>query len=218
MSANRVALYARVSTSNGHQDPEMQLRELREFAEHRGLSVIGEYVDRMTGSKDSRPSLNRLMADASQRKFDVVLVWKLDRFGRSLRHLVNAIAELEALGVAFVSFRDNLDLTTPSGRLMFHVISAMAEFERALIQERVRAGLRNAKAKGKKLGRPRAEIDQSRVAALRTSGASWRSIAQSLGVGLGTVHRIGQRRSKNVCGDLSERQSGGALCPSELPT
>jgi Resolvase, N terminal domain len=88
------------------QDPEMQLRELGEFAEHPGLSVIGEYVDRMTGSKDSRPSLNRLVADASQRKFDVVLVWKLDRFGRSLRHLVNAIAELEALGVAFVSFRD----------------------------------------------------------------------------------------------------------------
>jgi DNA invertase Pin-like site-specific DNA recombinase len=116
-SVQRVALYARVSTANGHQDPEMQLRELREHAVRRDLTIVGEYIDRMTGSKDSRPSLNRLMADASQRKFDAVLVWKLDRFGRSLRHLVNALAELEALGLAFVSLRDNLDLSTPSGRL-----------------------------------------------------------------------------------------------------
>src|SRR5713226_6226148 len=111
----RIALYARVSTSNGQQDPEMQLRELREYAEHREMSIVGEYIDRMTGSKDSRPSLNRLMADASQRKFDAVLVWKLDRFGRSLRHLVNALAELEAVGLTFISLRDNLDLSTPSG-------------------------------------------------------------------------------------------------------
>jgi DNA invertase Pin-like site-specific DNA recombinase len=199
----RIALYARVSTTNGQQDPEMQLRELREYAERRDLTVVGEYVDRMTGSKDSRPSLNRLMADAGQRKFDAVLVWKLDRFGRSLRHLVNALAELEALGLTFISLRDNLDLGTPSGRLMFQIIGAMAEFERALIQERVRAGLRNAKAKGKKLGRPRADVDESRIEALRASGASWRAIAEKLGVGLGTVHRIAQRRSKKACGDFS---------------
>ena len=145
----RIALYARVSTSNGQQDPEMQLRELREYAEHRGLTIVGDYIDRMTGSKDSRPSLNRLMADAGQRKFDAVLVWKLDRFGRSLRHLVNALAELEAMGLTFISLRDNLDLSTPSGRLMFQIIGAMAEFERSLIQERVRAGLRNARSKGR---------------------------------------------------------------------
>ena len=208
MSQNRVALYARVSTSNGQQDPEMQLRELREYAKHRGLIIIGEYVDRMSGSKDSRPALNQLMTDASRRKFDAVLVWKLDRFGRSLRHLVNAIAELEALGVAFISFRDNLDLSTPSGRLMFHVVSAMAEFERALIQERVKAGLRNAQAKGKKLGRPRADVDQSRVEALRASGASWREIAEKLGIGLGTVHRSLQPRSKNDSPDFSNGQCG----------
>ena len=129
-----------------------------------------------------------------------MLVWKLDRFGRSLRHLVNALAELEALGVAFVSLRDNLDLTTPSGRLMFQVIGAMAEFERALIQERVKAGLRNARAKGKKLGRPRTAVDESRVDALRASGASWRAIAEKLGVGVATVHRVAQGRSKNACG------------------
>lgn len=202
-STKRVALYARVSTANGQQDPEMQLRELREYAKLRDLIIVGEYIDKMTGSKDSRPALNRLMADAQRRKFDAVLVWKLDRFGRSLRHLVNALAELEALGLSFISLRDNLDLSTPSGRLMFQIIGAMAEFERSLIQERVKAGLRNARAKGKKLGRPRLDIDRSQVEALRAAGASWRAIAEKLGVALGTVHRIAQPRSKNVCGDFS---------------
>jgi DNA invertase Pin-like site-specific DNA recombinase len=185
----RVALYARVSTSNGQQDPEMQLRELREYAAHRGLTVIGEYVDKMTGSRDSRPDLNRMMADASQRKFDAVLVWKLDRLGRSLRHLVNALAELEALGLSFISLRDNLDLSTPSGRLMFHVISAMAEFERSLIQERVKAGLRNARAKGKRLGRPRAIVNVSRIVFLRGQGRSWAQIGRETGISKGTAQR-----------------------------
>jgi DNA invertase Pin-like site-specific DNA recombinase len=208
MTANRVAVYSRVSTNHG-QDPELQLRELREYAASRALTIIQEYTDvGFSGSKDSRPALNRLMADASQRKFDAVLVWKLDRFGRSLRHLVNALAELEALGLSFISLRDNLDLSTPSGRLMFQIIGAMAEFERSLIQERVRAGLRNAKAKGRRLGRPRADIDESKVLALRKSGASWRDIAKKLGVGLGTVHRIGQPRSKKVCGDFSNCSPG----------
>lgn len=188
----RVALYARVSTNNGTQDPEMQLRELREFCSRRGWQVAEEYVDRMSGSKDSRPALNQLMADAGRRKIDAVLVWKLDRFARSLKMLVTSLSELEALGVAFVSLRDNLDLTTPSGRLMFQVIGAMAEFERALIQERVKAGLRNARAKGKRLGRPRQFVNASRVAALRDSGASWREIAGELGVGLATVYRSAQ--------------------------
>jgi DNA invertase Pin-like site-specific DNA recombinase len=129
------------------------------------------------------------MAGACQRRFDAVLVWKLDRFGRSLRHLVNAIAELEALGVAFISFRDNLDLTTPSGRLMFQIIGAMAEFERALIQERVRAGLRNARAKGRRLGRPRVMVDASRIASLRSLGRSWAQITDEIGVSKGTAQR-----------------------------
>src|SRR5271169_1528914 len=126
------------------------------------------------GSKDSRPALNRLMADAGLRKFDTVLVWKLDRFGRSLRHLINALAELEARGIAFVSLRDNLDLGTPSGRLMFQIIGAMAEFERALIQERVKAGLRHARSKGKRLGRPTIVVDRSRIASLRAQGRGWK--------------------------------------------
>jgi DNA invertase Pin-like site-specific DNA recombinase len=192
----RIAVYARVSTAGGHQDPEMQLRELREYAERRGWEIVETYTDTgVSGSKESRPALNRLMADACRRCFDAVLVWKLDRFGRSLRHLVNSLAELEALGVAFVSLRDNLDLSTPSGRLMFQIIGAMAEFERALIQERVKAGLRNARAKGRRLGRPRADVNETQVADLRNSGASWRTVAKVLGVGVGTAYRLARERS-----------------------
>ena len=202
-STNRVALYARVSTSNGHQDPEMQLRELREYARLRGWQIVQEYVDHgVSGAKASRPSLNQLMIDAHGRKVDAVLVWRIDRWGRSLKHLVTSLADLDAYGVAFVSLSDNLDLGTPSGRLMMQLLGAMAEFERALIQERVKAGLRNARAKGKRLGRPRAIVDEAEVLTMRNSGASWRTIAEKLGVGLGTAHRIAQPRSKNVCADF----------------
>jgi DNA invertase Pin-like site-specific DNA recombinase len=140
------------------------------------------------------------MADAHKRKFDVVVVWKLDRFGRSLRHLVNALAEFESLGIAFVSLSDNLDLSTASGRLMFNVIGAMAEFERELIRERVRAGMKNAKAKGARIGRPRVAVDTSEIARLRESGASLREIAARLGVSLGTVAACSKRlgRSSSV--------------------
>jgi DNA invertase Pin-like site-specific DNA recombinase len=131
----------------------------------------------------------RLMSDACRRRFDAVLVWKIDRFGRSLKHLVNALAELAALGVAFISLRDNLDLSTPSGRLMFQIIGAMAEFERALIQERVRAGIRNARAKGQRLGRPRVVVDASRIASLRVRGNSWSQIQAELGMSKGTAQR-----------------------------
>ena len=190
LTINRVALYARVSTLNG-QDPEMQLSELREYAARRGWTISDEYVDQgVSGSKESRPELNRLTTDAHRRVFDAILVWKIDRSGRSLKHLVNALADLSAYGVAFVSLRDNLDLSTPSGRLMFQIIGAMAEFERALIQERVRAGLRNARAKGKRLGRPRRIVDSSKIAALRASGVSWRIIARQTGVGVATLYRL----------------------------
>jgi DNA invertase Pin-like site-specific DNA recombinase len=173
----------------------MQLRELREYAGRRDWTIVEEYVDAgISGAKDSRPALNRLMADAHLRRFDAVLVWKLDRFGRSLRHLVNALAELEARGIAFVSLRDNLDLGTPSGRLMFQIIGAMAEFERALIQERVRAGLRNARAKGKHIegkhiGRPRLNVDREKIAELRQLGASWSQISRETGLSRGTTQR-----------------------------
>ena len=124
----RVALYARVSTLNG-QNPEMQLSELREYAARRGWTITEEYVDQgVSGSKESRPALNRLMADARRRRFEIIACWKIDRFGRSLKQLVNDLSDLESHGVAFVSLRDNLDLSTPTGRLMFQIVGAMAEF------------------------------------------------------------------------------------------
>jgi DNA invertase Pin-like site-specific DNA recombinase len=194
----RVAIYARVSTTNHGQDVSLQTRELREYCERRGFEIVGEYTDiGVSGSKDSRPELNRLMADAKQRRFDAVCVWKLDRFGRSLRHLVNALADIESLGVSFVSLKDNLDLSTPSGRLMFQIIGAMAEFERSLIQERVRAGLRNARAKGKRLGRPKVVVDPARIAVLRAQGLSWAKIGDSLGAREGTIRNAAQQSAKN---------------------
>ena len=129
--------------------------------------------------------------------FDAVLVWKLDRVGRSLNHLVNAQADLEALGVAIISYKDNLDLTTPSGRLMFQVIGAMAEFERELIRERVKAGLRNARAKGKHLGWPKVKVAAIRIAALKRSGASWAEICQQMGISKGTAQRALSTLPKN---------------------
>ena len=183
----RVGIYARVSTVNG-QSPEMQLIELREYASRRGWTIFREYVDQgVSGCRESRPELNRLMTDAHQRKIDAVLVWKIDRFGRSLKHLVNSLADLSAYGVAFISLRDNLDLSAPSGRLMFQIIGAMAEFERSLIQERVRAGLRNAILKGKTLGRPRRIVNGDQMARLREQGASFREIAKAVGASPGTV-------------------------------
>jgi DNA invertase Pin-like site-specific DNA recombinase len=185
----RVALYARVSTLNG-QHPEMQLAELREYASRRGWQVTGEYVDQgFSGSKDSRPALNRLMADAHSRQFEAILVWKIDRFGRSLKHLVNTLSDLDSYGVAFVSLRDNLDLSTPSGRLMFQVIGAMAEFELSLTKERVKCGLVNARANGKQLGRPRRVVDRDRILAMKSEGTSLREIANAMGIGYGTVRK-----------------------------
>jgi DNA invertase Pin-like site-specific DNA recombinase len=125
--------------------------------------------------------------DAKRRRFDVVLVWKLDRFGRSLRHLVNALAEFESLGIAFVSLSDNLDLSTASGRLMFNIVGAMAEFERELIRERVKAGMKNARAKGTRIGRPRVVVDAARIPALRASGLSWSAIEAELGISVRTA-------------------------------
>lgn len=148
----------------------------------------------VSGVKESRPALNRLMAGARQREFDVVACWKLDRFGRSVKHVVVAPADFEALGIAFVSLKDNLDLTTPSGRLLFQIIAAMAEFERALIQERVRSGLENAKKRGKRLGRPPVAVDKGRIARLRANGASIRAIAGLLGVSPATAHKVIRQR------------------------
>lgn len=186
----KVAIYARVSTKDKGQDTDLQVRELRAYAEQRGWNVVGEYVDKgISGSKDSRPQLDRLMLDAKQRKLDVVLCWKLDRFGRSLKHLVNALAELESVGVSFASLRDGFDLTTASGRLMFGVVAAMCEFERDLIRERVKAGIANAKAKGRAVGRRRSYVDTAALAMMRSQGKTIRECADALGVSRSLVHK-----------------------------
>jgi DNA invertase Pin-like site-specific DNA recombinase len=193
----RAALYARVSTANNGQDPEVQLRELREYCQRRGWTVAGEYVDvGISGTKEKRPHLDRLMADAHRRRFDAVIVWKFDRFARSVSHLLRALEAFNALGVGFVSFSESLDTSTPAGKMVFTVLGAVAELERSLIVERVKAGLRNARAKGKRLGRPRRVLDTPKIEALRRAGLGWRAIAQKLGVGVGTLYRIAPGGSK----------------------
>lgn len=185
----RAAIYARVSTSNHGQDVGMQTRELCQFCEARGWQITGEYLDEgISGAKDSRPELNRLMADAHRRKFDAVVCWKFDRFARSVSHLLRALETFQSLGIAFVSLSEQIDTTTPTGRMVFTVLGAVAELERSLIAERVRAGLRNARAKGKTLGRPRVAVDAARIARLRASGFSWPQIAHELGVSVGTAY------------------------------
>jgi DNA invertase Pin-like site-specific DNA recombinase len=193
----RAAVYARVSTTNHGQDPDVQLREFSEYAERRGWTVAGEYVDvGISGAKDRRPELDRLMADARRRRFEAVVVYRYDRFARSLRHLVNALEEFRALGIQFVSLHEGVDTSTPNGRLIFGIFASIAEFERELIRERVKSGLRNARAKGKRLGRPKVVLDAARIADLRKAGLGWQKIAKEMGVGVSTVLRIAQEASE----------------------
>jgi DNA invertase Pin-like site-specific DNA recombinase len=193
----RAAIYARVSTSNNGQDPRVQTREIREYCESRGWQIAGEYVDAgISGAKDSRPELNKLMADAHRRRFDAVVVWKFDRFARSVSHLLRALENFNALGVGFVSLSEQIDTSTPTGKMVFTVLGAVAELERSLIAERVRTGLRNAKGKGTRLGRPRISVDASRVDRLRAEGRTVREIAVTLGVSRSLVHKtLSNRRS-----------------------
>src|SRR5439155_20884413 len=147
----RAAIYARVSTVD--QEPENQLQELRRYISARGWTAV-EYVDRgVSGAKDRRPALDQLVADARRRKVDVVVCWRLDRLGRSLKHLITLLEELQTLGVAFISLAEGIDATTPAGKLQMHILGAIAEFEKGRIVERVRAGLTRARAQGKRLGR-----------------------------------------------------------------
>jgi DNA invertase Pin-like site-specific DNA recombinase len=186
----RVAIYARVSTLNHGQDVNMQTRELRQFAAARGWEITDEYIDAgVSGAKDSRPELNRLMADAHKRRFDVVCVWRFDRFARSVSHLLRALETFKALGIDFVSYSEQMDTSTPAGKMVFTILGAVAELERSLIVERVRAGLRNARAKGKRLGRPRVAVDAARISRLRVQGCSIREIAEELGYSRSLVHK-----------------------------
>ena len=187
-STLRVALYARISTKNNGQDPETQLMALRDYAKARKLEVFSEYTDvGISGSKDSRPALNQLMADARKRRFDAVLVARFDRFARSTRHLVLALEEFNALGVDFISLSESVDTSTPMGKMVYTVIAAVAELERSLIRERVVMGLQRAAAQGKRIGRPAARLDYDELQALREKGLSYRAIAKRCGVSHPTV-------------------------------
>ncbi len=187
----RAVIYARVSTTD--QNCEMQVRELREYTSRRGWNISGEYLDTgWSGAKANRPELDRLMRDASLRRFDAVLIWKLDRFGRSVRNCLDGIESLRSHGVRFLAVSQSIDTdeSNPTSRLLLHILASVAEFEREMIRERVCAGVRNAKRKGVRLGRRQVVFDRSRATRLHDSGASVREIASALQVGRGTVHRF----------------------------
>ena len=193
-----VAIYARVSTTD--QNCEMQVRELREYATRRGWNVSAEYLDTgWSGAKASRPELDRLMKDAALRRFDAVLGWKLDRFGRSVRNCLDGIESLRAHGIRFLAVSQSIDTdqSNPTARLLLHILASVAEFERELIRERVRAGIKSAKHNGKQLGRKRVVFDRSKAIEMHLAGTSIRDIAAALGVGVGTIHRT---CSKNLAG------------------
>jgi DNA invertase Pin-like site-specific DNA recombinase len=192
----------------------MQTRELREYAERRGWTIAGEYVDvGISGTKEKRPELDRLMVDAHRRRFDAVVVWKFDRFARSVSHLLRALETFRAQGIEFVSFSEQLDTSTPAGKMVFTVLGAVAELERGLIVERVKAGMKNAKAIGRAVGRPRANVGVSAVTRLRDSGASWRTIGRKLGISARTARRLwGKRLSRRATGsDVDSAATGTVL-------
>ena len=195
------AVYSRVSTVGHGQDPAMQTRELTDYCQRRGWEIYGSYVDNgVSGKKDSRPALNRLMEDAHAHRFDVVICWRFDRFSRSVSHLCRALETFNALDIQFVSLCEQVDTNTPTGKLVFTILGAVAEGERNLIAERVRSGLRNARAKGKRLGRPTKSVDVARINSLRAAGHSWRTIAGMMKLSVGTVYTA------------ARSQHGKALC------
>ncbi len=184
----RAALYARVSTDDRGQDPETQLRLLRDYADRRGFTVAAEFVDYASGTRNDRPQYKRLMEAARRRAVDVVLVWRYDRFARSTQALVNALMEFRALGVDFISYQENVDTTTPQGELVFGLMASLAQFESALIGERVRAGMARAKAQGKRVSRPPIpEATRRRIEELARAGRSINSIAKELKIAYGTA-------------------------------
>jgi DNA invertase Pin-like site-specific DNA recombinase len=182
----RVAIYARVSTKD--QSCELQIRDLRAYCAARGFEPAREYIDvGQSGAKEFRPELNKLMEDARKRRFDAIVVWRFDRFARSTKHLLLALEEFRSLGIQFISYQENMDTSSPLGQALFTIVSAVAQLERDLIWERVSAGLRNARANGKKLGRPKSPVGRERILELKAQGRSLRQIAANLGVGYGTV-------------------------------
>ncbi len=188
----RVALYVRVSTKD--QSVDMQLNDLDRYSKERGFKIFKTYKDNgFSGSQESRPALSELMNDAKKRKFDIVLVWRFDRFARSTKHLVNALYEFRNLGIDFISYQENIDTSSPLGEAIFTIISAMAKLERDIIAERVRGGLRKAKANGKRLGRPKSDVDTDKILEYRRQNKSIRQIARELNLTNNLVYRTLQK-------------------------
>ena len=176
----------------------MQTRELREYCQRRNWEIEGEYVDAgVSGVKEHRPQLDALLAVCRKRRVDAVVVYRYDRFARSLRQLVNALEEFRSLGIEFISLHEGVDTSTPNGRLIFGIFASIAEFERELIRDRVKSGIAAARSKGRRLGRPMVRVDAGRIAALRDSGASWSAITRQLGLSAGTAKRAYYNLSKN---------------------
>src|SRR5260370_21881074 len=172
----RIAIYARVSTKD--QSCELQVRDLRSYCSARGFDLVREYVDvGQSGAKDSRPELNKLMDDARKREFDAIVVWRFDRFTRSTKHLLSALEEFQSLGIQFISYKENIDTRSALGQALFTIVSAVAQLERDLIRERVSAGIRNARANGKRLGRPAKAVDRDRILQMRAEGQTLEQIA-----------------------------------------
>ena len=196
MSDILAALYLRVSTLDQH--PETQLHDLRQLAAQRGLEVAGLYEDRMTGTRASRPGLDRLLRDARQGKFQVLVVWSCDRLARSVTHFLQVLDELNHLGIEFVSFREQLDTGGPLGRAMVVIISAIAELERNLIVERVKAGLRRARLEGRRLGRPSLRVDRDALGRDRERGLSLAELAELHHLSKTTVSRVLKQARRGV--------------------
>ena len=185
---NKVAIYVRVSTKD--QSLDMQLNDLQRYSKERGFNVFKTYKDNgVSGTKETRPALNELMEDARKRRFGTVLVWRFDRFARSTKHLVTALYEFRNLGIDFISYQENIDTSSPLGEAIFTIIGAMSTLERNIIAERVRGGLRKAKANGKRLGRPKNIVDTEKVIEYRKQNKSIRQIAKELGLSNNLVFR-----------------------------
>ena len=187
-SMKRAALYLRVSSLDQH--PESQLYDLRQLAAQRSFEIVKEYTDRISGVKARRPGLDQLMADARRGRFDVVLVWASDRIARSVKHYLEVLDELNHLGIEFVSFRENIDTGGPLGRAVVVIIGAIAELERNLIVERVKAGMRRARLEGQHIGRPALELDRAGIQRDRCQGLSLGQIARAHRISRATVHRV----------------------------
>ena len=186
----KVGIYSRVSTSE--QSVDMQVSDLRRYCEQRGFEIYKRYSDEgVSGTRDKRPGLDQLMSDAQKRKFDVVLVWRFDRFARSTKHLITALEEFKHLGIDFISYQENIDTSSALGKMLFAISSAFAEFERSIIVERIKGGIRRAKEKGKALGRPKElNLDIDEIRSLRGEGLSLRKIAKKVNASPATVYKI----------------------------